>query len=632
MVHRPRTLILVSLAAGLAFVLARVLYRVVFGGAASGTTLLPSSPRIQLSGPFSHIAAFGPVTLEGIAQAALSAVPFALVIIATGGLVALCDPRALVVLAPRLRVGSSLVLAVGLAVSTFPAIAHSVARAREISRLRGIKPGVRSLVSVLELTLEKALGMAAALESRGIRGHKLSVEPGLPAKPRPAVTLVEFSVPGRIPSPLSARIDLGARIRLTGATGSGKTTLLQAIAGVLELRGETGSLGTRDRGVAARDVAYLPHDPRAIFLTSRVVDDVALGLISRGHGRDDARSAASKALEAAGLGDLADRDPSTLSSGEAALVALCVLVVTEPTLLLLDEPLSALDEAHRAVFLGLLNNYAVTTDVAIVMTDHPRHGCVPSGFEAWQIGEQGFMPGRFTRTPSFPKRTPVSLPEPDGVLVVQDLSVDYEERSVLKSVSLEVRRGETVLITGDNGAGKSTLLEAIATGQNSRAPHDSRALIDCTPQERVGTVALVPSEPSSLFLCSSVAEELALADKFAGVPQGFTALTFESLLSGETEALGTTHPRDLSRGQQACLAIAVQMSHKPAVVLLDEPTRGLDEAAEVAFAEVVGCVVETGTAVVIAAHHRDAGSLVASRVLLLEAGQLVQDSVKRVVA
>jgi energy-coupling factor transport system ATP-binding protein len=157
-------------------------------------------------------------------------------------------------------------------------------------------------------------------------------------------------------------------------------------------------------------------------------------------------------------------------------------------------------------------------------------------------------------------------------------------------------------------------------------------LIERSARERVGTVALVPSEPSSLFLCSSVAEELALADKVAGVPQGFTALTFESLLSGETEALGTTHPRDLSRGQQACLAIAVQMSHKPAVVLLDEPTRGLDEAAEAAFAEVVGCVVETGTAVVIAAHHRDAGSLVASRVLLLEAGQLVQGSVKAVVA
>ena len=626
MVHRPRTLIVVSMVAGLAFVFTRVLYRIVFGGATSGATSLPSIPRVQLSGPFSHITLFGPVTLEGIGFAALSAVPFALVIIAMGALVALFDPRALVVLAPRLRVGSSLVLAVGLAVSMFPVIVQSVGHARETSRLRGIKPGIRSLLSVLELTLERALGMAVALESRGIRGHKLAVDPG------PQVSLAEFSVPGRISRPLSATIDAGARILLTGATGSGKTTLLQAIAGVLETRGETGSLGTLHRGVAAGDVAYLPHDPRAIFLTSRVVDDVALGLIVRGQKRDDAKSLASVALGDAGLGHLADRDPSTLSSGEAALAALCVLLVTRPSLLLLDEPMSALDEAHRAVFLSLLEDYANTSDVAIVMTDHPSHGFVPVGFEAWQIGEYGLMPGRFTSTPSFPQRTPALLPEPDRVLVVQDLSVDYAERSVLNSVSLEVRRGETVLITGDNGAGKSTLLEAIATGQSTRTPHASQALTEFPPQERVGTVAIVPSEPSSLFLCSSVAEELALADKVAGVPEGFTALTFDSLLPGGREALEATHPRDLSRGQQACLAIAVQMSHKPGVVLLDEPTRGLDEAAEAAFSEVIGCVVETGTAVVIAAHHRDAGNTAACRVLRLEAGHLIEDSLRQVVA
>jgi energy-coupling factor transporter ATP-binding protein EcfA2 len=626
LVHRPRTLIVVSMVAGLAFVFARVLYRVVFGGGTGGATSLPSIPRVQLSGPFSHITLFGPVTLEGIGVAALSAVPFALVIIATGVLVALFDPRALVTLAPRLRVGSSLVLAVGLAVSTFPVIVQSVGRAREISRLRGSKPGVRSLVSVLELTLERALGMAVALESRGIRGNKLAVDAG------PPVSLVGFSVPGRIAGALSGTIHPGARILLTGATGSGKTTLLQAIAGVLEHRGQAGSLGTLNRGAEAGDVAYLPHDSRAIFLTSRVVDDVALGLIVRGKGRDDAKSFASVALADAGLGDLADRDPSTLSSGEAALAALCVLVVTKPSLLLLDEPMSALDEVHRGVFLSLLENYSSTTDVAIVMTDHPRHGLVPSGFEAWQIGEQGLRPGRFTSTPSFPKRMPALLPEPDRVLVVQGLSVDYAERSVLNSAYLEVRRGEAVLITGVNGAGKSTLLEAIATGQSTRAPHDSQQLTKCTPQERVGTVALVPSEPSSLFLCSSVAEELAIADKVAGVPEGFTALTFDSLLPGGPEALGATHPRDLSRGQQACLAIAVQMSHKPAVVLLDEPTRGLDQAAEAAFSEVIGCVVETGTAVVIAAHHRDAGTMAASRVLRLEAGHLIEDSLKQVVA
>jgi energy-coupling factor transport system ATP-binding protein len=617
---------LVSFAAGLAFVFARVLYRVVFGGAGTGATYLPSLPRIQLSGPFSHIALFGPVTLEGIGLAALSAVPFALIIIATGALVAVFDPRALVVIAPRLRFGSSLVLAVGLAVSTFPAIIQSATRAREISRLRGIKPGVRSLVSVLELTLEKALGIAAALESRGIRSQECSVEPGHP------VNLEEFMVPGRMATPVSWRVSSGARILFTGATGSGKTTLLEAIAGVLELRGATATLGTINLGVAPGDLAYLPHDPRAIFLTSRVLDDVALGLIVRGYTRADARQIAAAVLADAGLGDLEGRDPSTLSSGEAALATLCVLLATKPTLVLLDEPLSALDETHRSVFMAVLDGYAATSDVSIVMTDHPRQGLVPSGFDMWWVGDQGIVPGRFTSAPSFPLRTPAALAEPEPVLIVHDLSADFEDHSVLNSVSLEIRRGETLLITGDNGAGKSTLLETIATGQSTRAAHDAQTLTERTPKERVASVALVPSEPSSLFLCSSVAEELALADKVAGVPQGFTALTFDSLFPQGSETLGTTHPRDLSRGQQACLAIALQMSHKPAVVLLDEPTRGLDEAAESAFAEVVGCVVETGTAVVIAAHHRDAGSLVASRVLRLAAGRLIQDSVTQVLA
>lgn len=617
---------MVSLVAGLAFVLARVLYRVVFGGAATGTTELPSLPRIQLAGPFSHISLFGPVTLEGIGLAAVSAVPFALVIIATGALVALFDPRALVVIAPRLRFGSSLVLAVGLAVSTFPAIIQSVARAREISRLRGIKPGIRSLVSVLELTLERALGIAAALESRGIRGGARSLEPGSP------LVVEDFMVPGRLSTPVSWSVSPGARILLTGATGSGKTTLLEAIAGVLELRGVTGSTGTIDRGVARADLAYLPHDPRGIFLTSRVLDDVVLGLITRGHTRDEAWRLANTALENAGLRHLAHRDPSTLSSGEVALAALCVLLATKPTLVLLDEPLSALDETHRSVFMAVLNGYASTADVSIVMTDHPRQGFVPSGFEQWQIGVKGLVPGRFTSAPSFPVRTPALLPEPERVLVVQDLDVAHDDRPVLDAVSLEVRRGEIVLITGDNGAGKSTLLEAIATGHNTRTPHATESLSGRSPKERVSTVALVPSEPNVLFLCSSVAEELALADKLAGVPEGFTALTFDSLFARGSELLGTTHPRDLSRGQQACLAIALQMSHKPVVLLLDEPTRGLDELAEAAFAEVIGCVVETGTAVVIAAHHRDAGSVVASRVLRLEAGELSPDTAKKVLA
>ena len=83
-----------------------------------------------------------------------------------------------------------------------------------------------------------------------------------------------------------------------------------------------------------------------------------------------------------------------------------------------------------------------------------------------------------------------------------------------------------------------------------------------------------------------------------------------------------THPRDLSRGQQAALAIALQLSHKPSVVLVDEPMRGLDEAARHALAEVLACVVETGTAVVVASHHVDRNDVAHDRALLLVDGVL----------
>jgi energy-coupling factor transporter ATP-binding protein EcfA2 len=620
MFPRRRTLVAISVIAAAVFVGARVLYRVVFGGASSGATALPSFPSIRLGGPFSHITLFGPLTLEGLALAALSAVPFATVIVATGLLVALVDPRNLIVLAPRLRIGSSVVLALGIAVSTFPVVLQSVSSARVMSALRGIRPSLKLLVPVLENTLERALGVASALESRGIRrGHTSHDTKGLQGQ----VSLTEFHVPGRLSSPVSWTVEPGSMVLLTGPTGQGKTTLLEALAGVLDTRGPVVSSGSVAAGVAPGDIAYVPHDPHTLFLTSRVVDDIALGLIARGHQPADARSVAGDILGANGLSDLATREPHQLSSGEAALVALVMILATTPRLVLLDEPLSALDEAHRSIFLAVLEKYHAATGATVVMTDHPRGGDIPAGWEAWQLGDQGIVPGRSLPSEHVSARVPYLRPEPDVVVWISDLSVSRGSRQVLRELECVVRRGETLLITGDNGAGKSTLLDALAMGAPGVTNSLGQQLGDLSPAARVGCVALVPSDPRSLFMTSSVADELAVADATAGVPSGFTGITCESLIPGLITHHAGTHPRDLSRGQQAAVAIAVQMSHKPAVLLLDEPTRGLDERAERAFAEVVACVVETGTAVVIAAHHRDGGSVPASRVLTLIEGALV---------
>lgn len=619
MFPRRRTLVLISAVSALVFVGARVLYRVLFGGASTGATSLPSLPPVRLGGPFSHITLFGPLTAEGLGLAAVSALPFAGVIFLTGALVALYDPRSLIALAPRLRFGSSLVLALGIAVSTFPVVLQSVSGVRKMSRLRGIRPRLVSFVAVLETTLERALGIAMALECRGIRPRRDGRQPELLDG---VVSLQDFSVSQRLSAPVTWEVRPGARVVVTGGTGAGKTTVLEAIAGVLGVTAAVTTTGSAAMSFAASDIAFVPHDPSTLFLTSRVLDELALGLIARGHTPTSARTVALEGLTDAGLAHLALREPHQLSSGEAALVALVMVISLHPALVLLDEPLSALDETSRGLFLEILERHCDSTAATVIMTDHPRGSGIPAGWEPWQLGAGGMVPGRFTPAQRPSSRVPYREAESDVVLSVSGLNSWRGQQHVLRDVGCSVFRGEILVISGDNGAGKSTLLEALATGEPGVTAGSGGVLGEMTFETRVGVVALVPSEPHLLFMASSVGEEIDLADKSSGVAGGITEITCESLMPGLVANHRGTHPRDLSRGQQAALAIAVQMSHKPAVLLLDEPTRGLDEASERAFAEVVGCVVETGTAVVIAAHHRDGGSVSANRVLTLDQGVL----------
>jgi energy-coupling factor transport system ATP-binding protein len=631
--HNPRLLIALGALGALGFVVLRVVYRIVFGGASQGATTLPSFPAIRLTGPFSHIVLFGPLALEGLVAAALSALPFALVIFATAVVVSLWDPRNLIVLAPRLRVGGSIVLAAGLAIATFPVVLDAIARVKTSFALRGMKPGLRAFQPLLEKTLERSTAIARALESRGLRAKRSS---SMDSGPQSPLSLSAWTILSRGVGPVSWSIAPGSAVVLSGATGSGKTTLLESCAGVWNLRGDALAKGTCSVGVPQGCVSYLPHDAASLFLTCRVVDDVALGLIARGVGGEEARKRATKELSRRGLSHLADRAPSELSSGEAVLCALAVVLATNPRVLLLDEPLSSLSGPSATRFMGELEKYRINSGATVILSDHPRSHHHISGYEEWTIGPEGLSEGRHQVTPVGVPRIPYRALEPDVVLSVTALSHSYTDTVVLNHIDLTITRGETCVIVGENGAGKSALLQAMASPLHETVWSAGHDVAELSPAKRVKHLALVPSTPSDLFVTASVAEELALADRIAGVEPGFTALTFCSILPAlwiedADDRLRATHPRDLSRGQQAALAIALQLSHKPGVLLVDEPMRGLDEAARHALAEVLACVVETGTAVVVASHHADHHDIAHDRVLVLSDGVLTAASTEVIV-
>jgi energy-coupling factor transport system ATP-binding protein len=610
---RPRrsTLIALSALGALGFVVLRVVYRAVFGGAATGEVTLWELPYVKLSGPFSHIVLMGPVTLEGVLLAVGSALPFALLILVTGVVVSFIDPRNLVFLLHRIRRGRSLVTAFVIALATIPGLVDTSQRTRYFADVRGITRKRVLFVPFLEKTLERAVSIAKALQVRGLGSPQGSG----PAAPSPGwvAECDSFAIPTRGVKPVSWRIPEGSLTLLTGATGSGKTTILEALAGVMDHPHVVPTQGELRVTAGPADIGYVPHDPRSLFLASTVLDEVSLGLVINGLSLREARSEAGKLLALWDLLYLTDCHPSEISEGEGVLVAVIAVLAQQPSLVLLDEPLAVLDRFRRDQFVTALAEYSRDTHATIVMTDHGHLSAGRWLGDTVQISPEGLTSGLYVPPPhSRPARFEFLAPEADVVFTAQNLTVIRGQRILGHNLCVEIRRGESVALIGDNGAGKTTLLEGLFAS-SGKDP---------------STVAYVPTNPADMFIAETVREELAFTDASLGLPQGLTQSTLESLLPGVwrgnvMEKWGGVHPRDLSRGQQTALAIALQMSHKPLVLALDEPTRGLDAAASEALQEVVLCVQETGTAIISASHDDDYLTGNHHRVLRLHNGALV---------
>ncbi|MEW1887996.1 ATP-binding cassette domain-containing protein [Streptomyces sp. NPDC085659] len=226
------------------------------------------------------------------------------------------------------------------------------------------------------------------------------------------------------------------------------------------------------------------------------------------------------------------------------------------------------------------------------------------------------------------RRDPHEAPEPvtgAPAAQVERLGVRRGRVEALRRVSLTVRAGETVALMGRNGAGKSTLLGALVgmveptsgtvlTG--GLPPHRT------PPREMVRRVGLVPQEPRDLLYADTVAAECAAADADAGAEPGSCRALVSELLPGVGD---DTHPRDLSEGQRLALALALVLTARPPLLLLDEPTRGLDYAAKARLVGVLRALAAEGHAIVLATHDVELAAELAHRVVILADGEVVAD-------
>ncbi|MFB6703577.1 ABC transporter ATP-binding protein [Streptomyces sp. NPDC056333] len=230
-------------------------------------------------------------------------------------------------------------------------------------------------------------------------------------------------------------------------------------------------------------------------------------------------------------------------------------------------------------------------------------------------------------------RTPAPRSAPEAAVEattrVEGLGVRRGRVEALRRVTLSVAPGETVALMGRNGAGKSTLLAALVglvgptTGTvlvGGRAPHRTH------PRDMVRRVGLVPQEPRDLLYADTVAAECAAADTDAGAAAGSCRALVSELLPDVPD---DTHPRDLSEGQRLALALAIVLTARPPLVLLDEPTRGLDYAAKARLIRVLRGSAAEGHAIVLATHDVELAAELAHRVVILADGEIVADGPTR---
>ncbi|CAB4893255.1 MAG: ATP-binding cassette domain-containing protein [Actinobacteria bacterium] len=578
----------VSLWVALFFVIGRVIFRVVFGGASGSGSALPSIARIDLPGFFSSVHLFGPVTLGGISQSVMTAVPVAAFIVASGLLFSLIDIRRLLLRTRRWGGGTASLSAVLIALAVLPQLRQTAARRARARRLRARRPGLSGTIAPLVgSTVERASALAASLEARGFLNASRLSEPDCAAPVRAQSLSLRLENGRLLLRDVTFTLTPGTLTLVTGATGAGKTTLLRAMTGLFEsfdhgtVTGDVSLGGINRRGLSARAtadfVAYVPQDVRSSFAGVSVAEEIGLVLALRGQHRDAIDARVSLLAREMRLSHLLERPVDNLSTGEATLVALAAALVGEPSIVLIDEPFADLDEDALGRVAQLLARLAHETGITFVIAEHRTERLQALAHARLHISDGNIERVDVTAAIQVAAR---EVPQPD-----KDAS-------------------PVLAVVGPNGSGKTSLLWKLALPRGALAPG----------------VRLVPDNPVDLFDRESVAEECRAQDARQKRASHTIRTPDVSSLHVVSSLLGSTvdlnaHPRDLSTGQQRALAIALQLQSRPQYLLIDEPTRGLDDDARYELVALLARVRDRGTQVVIATHDHDFVRLLDARVI-----------------
>ena len=478
-------------------------------------------------------------------------------------------------------------------------------------------------------------------------------------------------------SGVSFSVERGDFLAVCGATGSGKSTLLRLIKRELAPRGKAEGeilfcgkpLCELDDRKAAQKIGYVAQRPEEQIVTDHVWHELAFGLENLGLPTGVIRRRVAETACFFGIEEWFDKSTDELSGGQKQLLSLASVMVMQPELLLLDESTARLDPIAAGDFINAVARLNRELSLTVIMISHCLEDVLPvanrvlalEGGRVAEYGETRKAVGKIKNIPSLAGALPAAarlysrlgadcecpltvregrdliehnfgssvraLP-PEEYVHSKNVALEFsgvyfrysrEQEDVLRELELKVYENEIFCLLGGNGSGKSTALAAAAGLIKPYAGNIRVFGKKVTDREfaRAGLLTLLPQDVQTVFLKSTVRAELADANVTEGV------------LTQDLNRLMDRHPYDLSGGQQQLLALAKALAARPRLLLLDEPTRGLDAGAKAEFVSVLRKLRDGGMTVVLVTHDAELAADVSDRCALFFRGEIVADDVPR---
>jgi len=469
---------------------------------------------------------------------------------------------------------------------------------------------------------------------------------------------------------LSLTVEQGAFVVLCGPSGCGKSTLLRQLKTVLAPHGfKTGqillegtSLEELDQRTQSAKIGFVQQSPDNQIVTDKVWHELAFGLESLGYDTPTIRRRVAEMASFFGIENWFYKNVTELSGGQKQLLNVAAIMAMQPSVLVLDEPTSQLDPIAASDFLATLGKINRELGTTIILTEHrleeafplaskvvvmdkgtllcegtphevgkllqdQGHGmflAMPTPMRVWASVQSELKcpitvkDGREWLTSHAANHTLQPIPpavspakHPKTVIKTDSVWFKYEKDSpdVVRGLSMTVQKGEFLALLGGNGTGKTTTLKLLSGLQK---PYRGTITVD-------GTLGVLPQNPQAMFVKKTVREDLLeLSSDEGKIARAVRLCRLEELLE--------RHPYDLSGGEQQRAALAKVLLLDPEILLLDEPTKGLDAEFKQVFAEIVRQLLRRGVTILMVSHDIEFCARYAHRCAMFFDGSIVTDA------